>query len=98
MSTNSFTKPDGQAIYTAPPGRIIVHIDSLPGDKIIIVTLDNGDVVRVEQLGRASRRCTDGCRSHHPASTQGPALCRREEGLGDEACARQGAVVEGYDH
>lgn len=48
MSTNSFTKPDGHAIYRAPAGRIIVHVDSLPGDKIIIVTLDNGDVVRIE--------------------------------------------------
>lgn len=34
-------------LYTAPAGRRIVNVRSLP-DKIVEVTLDNGDVVHVE--------------------------------------------------
>lgn len=34
-------------LYTAPAGRRIAKLRSLP-DKIVEVTLDNGDVVRVE--------------------------------------------------
>ncbi len=39
---------DDPPIYTAPAGRRIVQMHSLPEERIVVVTLDNGDVVRVE--------------------------------------------------
>ncbi len=39
---------DRPPLYIAPPGRRIVGLRSFANDKIVEVTLDNGEVVRVE--------------------------------------------------
>lgn len=37
-----------QPIYTAPQGRTIIGMRSAAGDNAVTVTLDNGEIVRVE--------------------------------------------------
>lgn len=35
-------------IYTAPEGRTILSLSSRAGDVTVLVTLDNGEVIRIE--------------------------------------------------